>query len=155
MEKNDLLKKYLYLTHFLSLVTSLVIMASCIFQSHHFFKIFIPIIFWISIILEFILIFKSSQLRKELSNMNEKIGLLRFFQTQEGKIADITFVISTLLYFMLGDKFEDLELLYGLLTIMFFSFQCHCIFNGKNFIYIKSLIREEKKDANNNKRQVV
>lgn len=111
-------------------------------------------IFWLIMILQIVLILKASKIRKHIENCkNEssqiktyRLGLISFFNNKEGTVSDIIFIVSIiLLIFILV-----FEKTYSLISVicfpcLFLSFNLHCIFNGKNYTYIKLLEIEEGK----------
>lgn len=66
-------------------------------------------------------------------------GALCFFQNTEGKISDIALAISvTGLAVCFAARVDGL-FVFLFMGLTFFSFCTHCIYNGKNILYIKEL----------------
>lgn len=128
---------------------------SCIFIgmndiSDKIIGIIFPIIFWLGLIAEQILIWKSNSIRKSIEKSSEfrkikpGIGVISFARTEAGLIADVVLAISfiVLLILMIFSIGENV-LQYIFIFLLVLSFRLHCIFNGQNFRYKKILEKEE------------
>lgn len=107
-------------------------------------KIIFPLIFWIGLILEQVLISQASKIRIELEKEEKrrqprlKPGIISIFQTEEGTKADIAFAVSffILIILMIFDIGTNvLQYIFIFLSVL--TFRMHCILNGKNFRYKK------------------
>ena len=107
-------------------------------------KIIFPLIFWIGLILEQVLISQASKIRIELEKEEKRMqprlkpGIISIFQTEEGTKADIAFAVSffILIILMIFDIGTNvLQYIFIFLSVL--TFRMHCILNGKNFRYKK------------------
>lgn len=77
-----------------------------------------------------------------------KFGIISFFKNIPGTVSDITFIIS-LISLLISYWFSGGTslLCYISLSVVFLAFCAHCIFNGKNYYFIKngSKIEESSK----------
>lgn len=115
--------------------------------------IIIASLFWGSILVQIILILRANLIRKnfekslKIKKSKDKISLISFFETPIGKISDIIFVISALMLLMLlflnvsNSKFIILTL-----SILYLSFNCHLLYNSKNYKYIKKYYNRKKEN---------
>ncbi len=70
----------------------------------------------------------------------KQIGCISFFKNKTASVCDITLFASTILFVLLMWLGVNSQLLlFFLLSIIFLSFNMHCHFNGKNYVYIESL----------------
>ena len=106
------------------------------------FRFIIPIIFWTCLIAEQICIWRANALRKRLESIPEykvqtgKPGIISFMQTKAGKVADVLFAVSVVLYIAFEiAKFGTRSYQFIVLAIIVLSFRMHCTLNGKNFKY--------------------
>lgn len=113
-------------------------------------KVVFPIVFWLGLIGEQFFIWKSNSIRKMIEN-SEKfpksrsgIGLISFFKSEAGLVADVALIISfiTLLILMLLGIGESV-VQYLFIFLLVLSFRLHCILNGKNFRYKKYLAKRK------------
>lgn len=69
--------------------------------------------------------------------VHPKIGLISIFKNLPGTVSDIAFLFSIITFAVTYYFTEGISILcYISLSIIFFSFCSHCIFNGKNYYYI-------------------
>lgn len=108
--------------------------------------------FWFSVAAALGLIALASKARKELEEKQPsktiseaQPGVFAFRRNREGLIADLVFVIAALvcaglILFRVRTGWSVIIVV----SILFLSFQLHCIFNGKNYRYIKALVNLKK-----------
>lgn len=105
-------------------------------------------IFWTSMLIGYGFIFVIDSRRKRFIKQNKlqqkqtKLlpGAIRFFSNRPASIFDILFVIS--LVGLITCEFTSYKgemVTYVLLALVVLSFHLHCMFNGKNYIYIKTI----------------
>lgn len=137
-----------------SILSSVSILA-CVFlgkqeEWDRFIRILFPLVFWVGLILEQILIWSANSVRKKLDVQPKpyysygRIGFLSVFQTDEGVIVDLIGALAVevfilLLIFQEGKGFTQ----YFLIFLIVLSVRLHCIFNGKNFKYKKYLAKRK------------
>lgn len=69
--------------------------------------------------------------------IHPKIGLLSFFKSPLGVASDIVLLLSVIAFAVVYYFTEGIGITcYISLSLIFFSFCSHCIFNGKNYFYI-------------------
>lgn len=116
------------------------------------------LLFWSGLIMEQVFFYKANSLMKLIEKRllknkmpaykNAQIGIISFFENREAIIADITLLLSTIFLVILSIcRIKDSWLIPIGVAIMFFSFNMHCLLNGKNYKYIKKYInyKEQKK----------
>ena len=114
------------------------------------FKIFASLFFWLGTLFEILTIIKTTHLRKMAEKRYQVFakglpGIVSFFKTPYGKITDIVFVVSTILYIVLELITQNGILLkFILIFLMFLSFRLHCIANGKNYRYLIFCNKKER-----------
>lgn len=140
-----------------SFVSSFALL-SCIFigmneVSDKIIGIIFPIIFWLGLIVEQILIWKSNAVRKEIENIGEtrkfrgRPGIINIWKNRYGAIADIVCIASLLqlvVFTIIGIGEEAIQ--YILIFLLVLSFRLHCILNGQNFRYKKYLEKRKVKN---------
>lgn len=113
------------------------------------------LVFWIfllaGIVLQIILSIKTSKWiakNRRVIRLNKKdrrIGIVSFFKNTPGVISDIALVLSIIAlvvsYYITGGVSI---VCYVSLSVVFLSFCTHCIFNGKNFYYMKNGLEIEE-----------
>lgn len=112
-----------------------------------------PIIFWLGLIAEQILIWKSNAIRKEIENIGGtrkfrgRPGIINIWKNRYGAIADIVCIVSLLLsvvFMIIGIGEKAIQ--YILIFLLVLSFRLHCILNGQNFRYKKYLEKRKVKN---------
>ncbi len=69
--------------------------------------------------------------------ISPKIGIISLFKTPFGIVSDILFLLSLITFVVAYCLTDGISIIcYLSLSIIFFSFCSHCIFNGKNYYYI-------------------
>lgn len=115
------------------------------------FAVLTGLLFWFGLILGAVLLFIVNQHRKKyVSNRRtlakKRIGAIHFLSNQWAAIADITllgsFVLMLAVMFIPGVGQSIATVLFSFLL---FAIYMHCVLNGINFIYIKSINEECKK----------
>ncbi len=114
-------------------------------------------IFWVSLLVGYALLIRANILRKcfirrqidSNASMKCRIGIITFFSNIPATIADAVMltsilVISVIMFTSLKDNF----IVYVLLFLLSFSFNMHCVLNGRiyKFIKFKCIRREENHD---------
>lgn len=75
-----------------------------------------------------------------------KLAVISFFSNLPALISDIVFFLSLLVFLALIIFTDGTSLLaYVSISVLFLSFCAHCIFNGKNYYYIRNC-KKIKKD---------
>lgn len=106
-------------------------------------------LFWLSFGVEIVLWFFTSQVRKQIENRGlkksrklrrAKIGLISFFKNREALINDIVFILSIIaVVLLIFFKYYSGWIFLISLVLLFLTFNYHCIFNGKNYRFLKAL----------------
>ena len=108
----------------------------------------IAFLFWSSIIGELICVRLSSNERKRLERkfhngreINQSLpGVFSFAKNRESKIADITLYLSVILLgIIIWTNIKTGWIIIGVVSILVLSFNIHCVFNGKNYRYLKEI----------------
>lgn len=88
---------------------------------------------------------------KTAKRNGRKIGLICFFSTPEGSLADGLLIVSAVMLVMNMIVFKNVSW-YGMISVTLFmlSAQLHCILNGDNFKYKKYLQLRRVKNAYKN-----
>ena len=106
------------------------------------FLYLIPTIFWLALILEQVFIWKANSILKKIvekekiRKIQAKPGIIAPFQTKLGVIADISFIVSLVVFTVLVIlNWGNDWLQFVCLFLIVLSFRVHCIANGKNYYY--------------------
>lgn len=110
--------------------------------------------FWLCVILELWMTRLCSSERKwlerrkvrsrSLSQANH--GVISFLKTREGMISDIVMFVSLIAVIVIAwTQAKNQWLILSCVSVLYFSFNMHCLLNGKNYRYIK-LLRNYKKE---------
>ena len=102
--------------------------------------VWIGLVFWISAIAGYLLIAMANSERKWFINrkvdgnvkMNRRPGFAEFFTNSPATVADVTMILSFLMFVIVGFtewKYEYIS--YILLFLLVFSLHMHCMFNGR------------------------
>lgn len=103
-------------------------------------------IFWSCLVIIIVLIFKTSGkrrlLEKNIENIRLKrkyrLGIISFFKNQEAMIADLILFVSFVFSIVLIAFEINVDwLVYIMISLFFFTFNLHCLLNGKNYRYLK------------------
>lgn len=104
-------------------------------------------VFWLSLITGQVLFWLADTKRKryiiDSNKLSEsknicKIGLLSFGVTSAGKITDIILLISVLVFIIFLFTGNNGNEMIALISVLFLVFQLHCLYNGRNYIFLKS-----------------
>lgn len=113
-------------------------------------QIICPIIFWLGLLAEQVFIWTANFIRKKtvvsVGKRKKQMlpGVVSFFRTAEGTIADILMIVFfTLLVILMIFKIGEEALQYIFICLLVLSFRFHCILNGKNFRYKKYLVKRK------------
>jgi len=100
--------------------------------------------FWIGLLLSiiFLLILNSIRVKTEKATKKQtrkstKIGLIKIFSNRIATFFDMLFVISLVSQIVIMVlKNTNQVLAITVLFLVAFSFEMHCVFNGRNYLYI-------------------
>lgn len=113
-------------------------------------SITIGIIFWLGLIAGIVFTILLSKQIKATGVHKGKIGLITFFSNPIAIVFDSLMILS-LIGSVLIIVFKSEQLIgYFVIALFIFSFEMHCILNGKNYLYIKQEkyeVQEEKKNG--------
>lgn len=109
----------------------------------------IAVIFWSSLILEMILIMLLGFDRKRLEHKPKVksmgLGLISFFKTPIGKMADMMLVCSLfVLLVAICFNVNDRKLVIPVLSVLYLSMHLHCIYNGRNYRFLRAYLKHNK-----------
>lgn len=112
--------------------------------------------FWLCIILELPIIWLCSTKRKWLEKCRKeqgiavsqfKPGVVSFMKTREGRIADIVMFASLITVIVIVcTQLKVQWLILSSVSVLYLSFNLHCLLNGKNYRYIKLLNNYKKEN---------
>lgn len=109
--------------------------------------------FWGSLLLEVCAVGRCARYRKYmLKSCNGRYedygmtpGIISFGKNKEGFIADVTLLISTLWVAVLLVLQEySVWVVMPSILFVFLSFQLHCLLNGRNYRYMKTIYNEKQ-----------
>lgn len=109
--------------------------------------------FWLCVILELLMIRKCSSERKWLERRKVRsrtltqanLGVVSFLKTREGLIADIVMFASLIaVIVVVWTQVKSQWLILSCVSVLYLSFNMHCLLNGKNYRYIKLLSNYKK-----------
>ena len=119
------------------------------------YSIIIGLLFWISVLFEIVfslLAFNCSKKMDKKYSIGEKtVGVISFFKTKSGTVSDILLILSLvmlMLLFVFG--ITKISLVISVLTVLYISFNLHCIFNGINY---RVLLKMEEKNREKNSKK--
>ena len=101
------------------------------------------VVFWVSLILGYTLIFLIH--RKRTKNGRGKISIITFFRNPPAKVADAVLIISVVVVIAMGILKKQVG--YGQYIIYFiivFSFHMHSLFNSDTYRFIQGEVRRGK-----------
>jgi len=144
-------EQFLYSSLLCSLISSMAVLL-CVpaeISKSEMYVNFIPIVFWIGTILEQLFMWNANITYKRLVRIddtpkdNDRIGIISIGKTRLGKIADLAFVISIIVFLILYiGRWGKENIQFILLFFIIFSFRVHCITNGKNYRYKENLLHK-------------
>ena len=116
--------------------------------------VLIGLVFWISAITGYVLLGMANSDRKWFLvrklrcdvKMNCRPGIAEFFTNVPATVADVTMILSFILFVIIGFtdwKYEYIS--YVLLFLLFFSLHMHCMFNGR--IYKATKIKRTRRES--------
>lgn len=120
------------------------------------------VLFWMCLILYIVSVILSSKERQKIEKSKFRvkklkkshIGVIKFFQNKEAVIFDVLLFISTALIIVSIIMKTEFEWLIAVgLFLWFISFNLHCLFNGKNYIYIKAYEIYKKEHGKNEQKK--
>ena len=98
------------------------------------------IAFWVFLLSGYILliILNTSRRRNGDKEKDKRLpGIIKFFSDSMARVFDGMFILSLLAFITYQyTNYIDGYISYVILSILVFSFQMHCMFNGKNYEYI-------------------
>lgn len=119
----------------------------------------VGIIFWVGIIAGYTVFWKLNRELKKILKQHyrrkrkSRIGLITFFSSLHGMIADIIcgicFLVLTVLLITKNNA-EWLTIIF--ISLFAFSLQMHCLLNGENFKHIKFLETRSKRHETENEK---
>ena len=104
-------------------------------------------VFWISIVAECILVHLTTQERRWIERRgfrdrhlkHSRPGVISFLKSIEATLVDVVLFISAVLVVILAWTQVKTEwMIMASISVLFLSFNLHCILNGKNYRYLKS-----------------
>ncbi len=121
---------------------------------YQFISIIIALLFWGGLLSELILVGVTSFDRKCVKlNKNQKkmkIGLISFIKTPVGRIADILFLISAMIFMIqLCLNVSDVKSVIPVLSVLYLSFHMHCLYNGINYRILRVNLKRNKERKDN------
>jgi hypothetical protein len=125
----------------------------------------IAAVFWISVILEQVFFWKCNSDRKQMERKtwpkrrqkNAPIGIAAFFKNPEAIVADAVLFISAISTTLIAAfRVQISWLIIMSISLLFLSFNMHCILNGRNYRCMKSYekYKKTKKPANKKSREI-
>lgn len=102
-------------------------------------SITVGIVFWSSLIFEQIMFWRSVSMREKSSctlkeTNSYPIGLISFFSTSKGMMADIALIVSLVALIVIVISGESTsKLIYPLVAAIYLSFNLHCLYNGRHY----------------------
>lgn len=109
--------------------------------------------FWLCILLELLATRKCSSERRSLeqrkvqssSSAKSDPGVVSFLKTREGAIADAVMFASLIAVITITwTRAKSQWLVLGCVSVLYLSFNMHCLLNGKNYRYMKLLSNYKK-----------
>lgn len=121
---------------------------------YQFISIIIALLFWGGLLAELILVGVTSFDRKCVKlNKNQKkmkIGLISFIKTPVGRIADILLLISAVIFMIqLYLDVNGAKSVIPVLSVMYLSFNMHCLYNGRNYRLLRVNLKRNKERKDN------
>ena len=112
-------------------------------------------LFWICIVIEGVFVHMATQERKWMERKRfrsrtlkySQPGVISFFKNCEASIADVVlFTSATLVVVLAWTQIKTVWMIMTGISILFLSFNLHCILNGKNYRYLKLYKEEHERD---------
>lgn len=156
------LKIWFVLSLVFVLVQSVCLLVIPILEIDNVLNAIFAVLFWVCLILYIASVMLSSNERKKIEKSKFRvkklkknhIGILKFFQNKEAVIFDVLLFISTALIIVSVIMKTEFEWLIAVgLFLWFVSFNLHCLFNGKNYTYIKAYEFYKKEHEKNEQKK--
>lgn len=114
-------------------------------QTNRLIAVISGTLFWIGLILAIIFSLFLNKITINKNNDNN-IALIKFFSNKPAIVFDILLIVSLIAFVicLIVNRMSNIATI--IFSIFIFSFEMHCIFNGKNYKFIISRL-EEKKDG--------
>lgn len=115
-------------------------------QNNFFFKFlgyFLPALFWVCIACAVVF---QILLRTKYKVSGKKFGLITFFKNKFAIIADIIMILSLIVTVIIVIMNATSFISFIVIAILLFSFEMHCILNGKYFNYLLKNQEDEKNE---------
>lgn len=128
------------------LITSLTFLWMPFIQENRFGLVVTGIVFWITLIAGYALLYVANKKRKCVVYRSDKqddhkiksIGLFKFFSNFPAIISDLTLLSCILLILIISvTKLKETYLPYFIIFLSLFSLNSHCLFNGKIYKFIR------------------
>ncbi len=112
-------------------------------QKNHLLAIVAGVLFWGGLLsaIAFTLLLNKTVTNK---SKDRKISLLVFFSNKISTVIDIIMIVSAIAFVIILFINNMSSVATTIFCIFIFSFEMHCIFNGKNYKYITSNLEENK-----------
>lgn len=152
---------------FVSSLAFMFIQSGCllvipVFEIDNALNTVFAVLFWMCLILYTVSLMLSSKERQKIEKSKFRvkklkknhIGVIKFFQNKEAVIFDVLLFISTALIIVSIITKTEFEWLIAIsLFLWFISFNLHCLFNGKNYMYIKAYEIYKKEHGKNEQKK--
>lgn len=112
-------------------------------QTNRIIAVISGLLFWMGLIIA--IVFGLLQ-NKMITNKykDNKIALIKFFSNKPAFVFDVLLVVSFVAFVicMIINRMSNIATIF--FSVFIFSFEMHCVFNGKNYKYIISKLGENK-----------
>lgn len=112
-------------------------------QKNQLLAFFAGVLFWGGLILAVVFTILINKTANQ-KNSNNKSGIITFFSNKTAAIFDVTMIISSIIFVTILIVNSMSNVVIVVFSIFIFSFEMHCVFNGKNYKYIISKLGEKK-----------
>lgn len=112
-------------------------------QKNQLLAFFAGVLFWGGLILAVVFTILINKTANQ-KNSNNKSGIITFFSNKTAAIFDVTMIISSIIFVIILIVNSMSNVAIVVFSIFIFSFEMHCVFNGKNYKYIISKLGEKK-----------
>lgn len=112
-------------------------------QTNRIIAVISGVLFWMGLIIAIVfgLLQKKMITNKDKDN---KITLIKFFSNKPAFVFDVLLVVSFVAFVICMSINRMSNIATIIFSIFIFSFEMHCVFNGKNYKYIISELGEKK-----------
>lgn len=144
------------------LIQSVCLLVIPILEIDNVLNAVFAVLFWVCLTFYIVSVILSSKERQKIEKSKFRvkklkknyIGVIRFFQNKEAVIFDVLLFVSTALIIVSVIMKTEFEWLIAVgLFLWFISFNLHCLFNGKNYIYIKAYEIYKKEHGKNEQKK--